>query len=164
LAAAKMNLPALKGGVSCKRYIVYEVRRTFGSTVRKLFNCKDLPRKPVYCHFSLAPPILTALKLPRARDRSGNPFGSSQKIGADSPVRPQAGCARLRMEIYHFLGRERHGTDPEGIRRPNSHKFNGTVSSKCKIAAVMLISLDNFGGKQYDGSTNSTVNLFPAPH
>jgi hypothetical protein len=30
----RMNLPALKGGVSCKRYIVYEVR-----SVRKLFNC-----------------------------------------------------------------------------------------------------------------------------
>jgi hypothetical protein len=29
-----MNLPALKGGVSCKRCIVYEVR-----SVRKLFNC-----------------------------------------------------------------------------------------------------------------------------
>jgi hypothetical protein len=29
-----MNLPALKGGVSCNRYIIYEVR-----SVRKLFNC-----------------------------------------------------------------------------------------------------------------------------
>jgi hypothetical protein len=46
-----MNLRVLKGEVSCKRYIVYEVR-----SVRKLFNCG------VYCHFSLALPILTALK------------------------------------------------------------------------------------------------------
>jgi hypothetical protein len=36
-----MNLPALKGGVSCKRCIIYEVR-----SVRKLFNCG------VYYHFS----------------------------------------------------------------------------------------------------------------
>jgi hypothetical protein len=35
-----MNLPALKGGVSCKRYIVHEVR-----SVRKLFNYG------VYYHF-----------------------------------------------------------------------------------------------------------------
>jgi hypothetical protein len=33
-AEAIMNLPALKGGVSCKRCIIYEVR-----SVRKLFNC-----------------------------------------------------------------------------------------------------------------------------
>jgi hypothetical protein len=49
-----MNLPALKGGVSCKRYIVYEVR-----SVRKLFD------RRVYYQFLLALPILTALKLPR---------------------------------------------------------------------------------------------------
>jgi hypothetical protein len=46
-----MNLPALKGGVSCKRYIIYEVR-----SAKKLFNCG------VYYHFLLALPILTALK------------------------------------------------------------------------------------------------------
>ncbi|MDR1363996.1 MAG: hypothetical protein LBJ35_08140, partial [Spirochaetaceae bacterium] len=46
-----MNLLALKGEVSCKRYIVYEVR-----SVRKLFNYG------VYYHFSFALPILTALK------------------------------------------------------------------------------------------------------
>jgi hypothetical protein len=55
-----MYLLALKDEVSCKRYIVYEVR-----SVRKLFNCKGLPGKPVYYHFSLALPISTALKLPR---------------------------------------------------------------------------------------------------
>jgi hypothetical protein len=46
-----MNLPALKGGVSRKRYIVYEVR-----SVRKLFN------RVVCYQFLLALPILTALK------------------------------------------------------------------------------------------------------
>jgi integrase len=46
-----MNLLALKGEVSCKRYIVYEVR-----SVRKLFNYG------VYYHFSFVLPILTALK------------------------------------------------------------------------------------------------------
>jgi hypothetical protein len=35
-----MNLPAASGGVSCKRYIIYEVR-----SVRKLFN------GGVYYHF-----------------------------------------------------------------------------------------------------------------
>jgi hypothetical protein len=29
-----MNLPALKGGISCKRYLAYEVR-----SAKKLFNC-----------------------------------------------------------------------------------------------------------------------------
>jgi hypothetical protein len=46
-----MNLLALKGEVSCKRCIVYEVR-----SIRKLFNCG------VYYHFVLILPILTALK------------------------------------------------------------------------------------------------------
>jgi hypothetical protein len=46
-----MNLPVLKGGVSCKRCIIYEVR-----SVRKLFNCG------VCCHFLLALPNVTALK------------------------------------------------------------------------------------------------------
>jgi hypothetical protein len=54
---AEMNLPALKGRVSCKRCIVYEVR-----SVRKLFNCEGLPGKPLYCHFLLVLPTLTALK------------------------------------------------------------------------------------------------------
>jgi hypothetical protein len=36
----KMNLPALKGDVSCKRCIVYKVR-----SAGKLFNCG------IYCHF-----------------------------------------------------------------------------------------------------------------
>jgi hypothetical protein len=49
-----MNLPALKGGVSRKRCIVYEVR-----SVRKLLTVG------VYYHFLLVLPILTALKLPR---------------------------------------------------------------------------------------------------
>jgi hypothetical protein len=46
-----MNLPALKGGVSCKRCPIDEVR-----SVRKLFNCG------VYYHSLLALPNLTALK------------------------------------------------------------------------------------------------------
>jgi hypothetical protein len=45
---------ALKGGVSCERCIIHEVR-----PVRKLFNCG------VCCHFLLVLPIPTALKLPR---------------------------------------------------------------------------------------------------
>jgi GDP-L-fucose synthase len=48
---AVMNLPALKGGVSCKRCPIDEVR-----SVRKLFNCG------VYYHFLLALPNSTALK------------------------------------------------------------------------------------------------------
>jgi hypothetical protein len=39
------NLLALKGEVSCKRYISYEVR-----SVRKLFNGEGLLGKPVYYH------------------------------------------------------------------------------------------------------------------
>jgi hypothetical protein len=57
-----MNLPALKGWAFCKRRIVYEVRRTFGSTVRKLCNGDGLRNKSDYCHFLLAALILTALK------------------------------------------------------------------------------------------------------
>jgi hypothetical protein len=48
--------PRPEGRVSCKRYIVYEVR-----SVRKLFN------RGVYYHFLSALPILTALKLPRRK-------------------------------------------------------------------------------------------------
>jgi hypothetical protein len=46
-----MNLPALKGGVSCKRCIIYEVR-----SVRKLLTVGSA------AIFLLALPILTALK------------------------------------------------------------------------------------------------------
>jgi hypothetical protein len=49
-----MNLPALKGGVSCKRCIVYEVR-----SERKLLSVGSSTI------FLLVLPILTALKLAR---------------------------------------------------------------------------------------------------
>jgi hypothetical protein len=50
-----MNLPALKGGVSCKRYIVYEVR-----SGRKLFN------RGIYYRFFVG---VTKSNRPEARTR-----------------------------------------------------------------------------------------------
>ncbi|MDR1220608.1 MAG: hypothetical protein LBK73_13495 [Treponema sp.] len=44
------------------RRIMDEVRRPFGSTVRKLSNCEGLHGKPACRHFLLASPTLTALK------------------------------------------------------------------------------------------------------
>jgi hypothetical protein len=41
-----MSLLAPRGEVSCKRCFIDEAR-----SVRKLFNCGGLPRKPVYYHF-----------------------------------------------------------------------------------------------------------------
>jgi hypothetical protein len=52
-----MNLPALKGGVSCKRYIVYEVR-----SVRELFY------RGVYYQFFVD---VTNSNRPKAPPRSG---------------------------------------------------------------------------------------------
>jgi hypothetical protein len=53
----------MKGGYLVS-VVVYEVR-----SVRKLFNGEGLPGKPVYYHFLLVLPTLTALKLQPAGRR-----------------------------------------------------------------------------------------------